>query len=147
MPVGALLVTSAAVVIPVVGVAVSVTVVGGATTGGFTTGGVTTGGFTTGGFTTGGVTTGGVTTGGCTVLVDSPPMPTDVAPVEMGTVIGRTTWVPERTPPLPDVVAPLVAPAGAGVDGRADVDVALESPKTPTAVAPRLTGTEIGATT
>lgn len=120
--------------------------VGGFTTGGFTTGGVTTGGFTTGGVTTGGFTTGGVTTGGVTVPTDPPPTPTEVEPTLTGAVIGTITWVPEKSPSLPEVVLPPVVPAGA-LPPLVPVFVADESPNTPAEVEPTFTGAVIGATT
>src|SRR6476469_5702073 len=111
---------------------------GAVTDGLVTVGGVTTGGVTTGGFTTGGVTTGGVTTGGfTTVAVESPITPTEVAPREIGRVIGAATWVPERSPSVPPVV---MGPAGAVVVPvvPAPSTLAAESPTRPTDVAPRL---------
>jgi len=85
------------------------------------------------------------------VAEESPSTPAEVEPRLIGAVIGATTCVPERTPSEPEVEAPGVAGAevaGAAVPAEAAVpDVADESPPTPTAVAPMLTGTDIGATT
>ncbi|PRB99481.1 hypothetical protein CQ020_01425 [Arthrobacter sp. MYb23] len=85
------------------------------------------------------------------VADESPNRPAEVAPRLIGTATGATTCVPEPTPSEPDVEEPKEAGAdvpGAEVPGEAAVpDVADESPPTPTAVAPMLTGTEIGATT
>ncbi|UOD80463.1 hypothetical protein [Paenarthrobacter ureafaciens] len=81
------------------------------------------------------------------VAAESPSTPAETEPTVTGAVIGATTWVPETTPSEPLVVAPDAA--GAEPAGAAAVppDVAEESPPTPTAVAPTLTGTDIGATT
>ena len=81
------------------------------------------------------------------VTAESPSTPAETEPTVTGAVIGVTTWVPEATPSEPLVVAP--GAAGAEPSGAADVPpvVAEESPPTPTAVAPTLTGTDIGATT
>jgi hypothetical protein len=107
-------------------------------------------GWAAGSAVTGVVTAGGVTMGGVTTVAVVPPVtPTEVEPREIGTVIGATIWVPERTPP-----APLVEAAGAGADAGAGPvptlpgpsTLAAESPIRPSEVAPRLTGTVIGAT-
>ena len=82
------------------------------------------------------------------VAEESPNTPADVEPRFTGAVIGATTCVPEPMPSEPLVEAPEVLPAGAaGAAGAEEPDVAAESPATPTAVAPMLTGTDIGATT
>ncbi|XAZ30766.1 hypothetical protein AAHB34_16730 [Paenarthrobacter ureafaciens] len=81
------------------------------------------------------------------VTAESPSTPAETEPTVTGAVIGATIWVPEATPSEPLVVAPDAA--GAEPAGAADVPpvVAAESPPAPTAVAPTLTGTDIGATT
>ncbi|BCW37323.1 hypothetical protein StoSoilA2_33790 [Arthrobacter sp. StoSoilA2] len=77
---------------------------------------------------------------------ESPSTPAEVEPTVTGAITGATTWVPEATPSEPLVVAPGVA-AGAPPVFEGAPDVAEESPPTPAAVAPMLTGTNIGATT
>ncbi|MNI97268.1 hypothetical protein D3C73_1558820 [compost metagenome] len=82
------------------------------------------------------------------VAEESPSTPADVEPRFTGAVTGATTWVPDAMPSEPLVEAPEALPAGAaGAAGAEEPDVAADSPATPTAVAPMLTGTEIGATT
>ena len=82
------------------------------------------------------------------VAEESPSAPTDVEPRLTGAVIGATTCAPDAMPSEPLVEAPEVLPAGAvPAAGAEEPDVAAESPATPTAVAPMLTGTAIGATT
>src|SRR4051794_31014717 len=74
-------------------------------------------GWTAGSAATGEVTAGGVTMGGVTTVAVVPPVtPTEVEPREIGTLIGATTWVPERVPSAPLVVA---GAAGAGTGARA----------------------------
>ena len=80
------------------------------------------------------------------VADESPSTPAEVEPTLTGAVIGATTCVPEPKPSDPDVEAPEPVPAGEAAEPP-PLDVAAESPATPTAVAPMLTGTEIGATT
>ncbi|BCW49539.1 hypothetical protein [Arthrobacter sp. StoSoilB13] len=81
------------------------------------------------------------------VADESPSTPAEVEPTVTGAVTGATTWVPEATPSEPLVVAAGVAAAGALPVFEGAPDVADESPPTPAAVAPMLTGTNIGATT
>lgn len=82
------------------------------------------------------------------VLADeSPSTPADVEPTLTGAVTGAATCVPEATPSEPLVVAAGVAAAGVLPVFEGAPDVADESPPTPAAVAPMLTGTNIGATT
>ncbi|MEV7606540.1 hypothetical protein AB0N65_13970 [Paenarthrobacter sp. NPDC089322] len=77
---------------------------------------------------------------------ESPNTPTDVEPTVTGAVTGATTWVPEATPSDPLVLAVGAAADALPLFAGAPV-VADESPPTPAAVAPMLTGTKIGATT
>jgi hypothetical protein len=82
------------------------------------------------------------------VTEESPSTPAAMEAVFTGAVIGATTWVPEPRPSEPLVEVPEDEPPGAaGAALPAEPEVAAESPATPTAVAPMLTGTDIGATT
>jgi hypothetical protein len=77
---------------------------------------------------------------------ESPMTPADVAPIVIGMVTGATIWVPDAMPLLPSVEA-AGATAGAGAGAPAVWVVAAESPTSPRDVAPRFTGTVIGAMT